>query len=147
MQVADREPIAPAAKLILVIDDEPAISWLLGSTFRGRGHDVETASNGRDGLAHARRRPPDVVVLDVVMPGMDGFRVLEELRSAPLTATVPVLVMSAAFDPSFGPRARQHGVSFIEKPFDWANVVRAVEELLLGSGAFILPACYNPRRS
>jgi len=117
-------------KLVLIIDDEPVIAWLLGSALRDRGHGVEIATNGLDGLAHARRRRPDAVMLDVMMPEMDGFTVLEALRSDPHTAEVPVLLMSAAFEPSFRQRAQQYGGVFVEKPFDWAKVIRTVESLL-----------------
>ena len=120
----------PEIKRVLVVDDEPAIAWLLASTLQGRGHHVETSHNGRDVLALARSHQPHVVVLDVVMPEMDGFRVLEELRSDPGTAQVPVLLMSAGFDPVFRQRARQEGVAFVEKPFDWTRVVQRVESLL-----------------
>jgi len=119
-------------KLVLIIDDEPAIAGLLGSAFRVRGHDVVTATNGPDGIARARERRPDAVVVDLVMPDMDGFRVLEALRSDATTADVPVLVMSAGFDPTVGPRAHREGVPFLAKPFDWTRLVHTVEELLTG---------------
>ena len=121
-------------RTVLIIDDEPAVAWLLGSAFRDRGHAVEIATDGRDGLAHARRRTPDAVLLDVMMPEMDGFHVLEALRSDPRTADVPVLLMSAAFDASYRQRARQHGGAFIEKPFDWSKLIHAVESLLVSGG-------------
>ena len=117
-------------KRVLVVDDEPAIAWLLASTLQGCGYHVETSHNGRDVLALARSHQPHVVVLDVVMPEMDGFRVLEALRADPDTAQVPVLLMSAGFDPAFRQHARQEGVAFLEKPFDWSRVVGCVESLL-----------------
>jgi CheY-like chemotaxis protein len=120
----------PDTKRVLVVDDEPAIAWVLASTLQGRGHHVETSHNGRDVLALARSHRPHVVVLDVVMPEIDGFRVLEELRSDPDTAHVPVLLMSAGFDPGIRQRARQEGVPFLEKPFDWTRLVQSVESLL-----------------
>lgn len=118
------------AKLVLIIDDEPVIAWLLASALRDRGHGVEVATNGMDGLARARRHRPDAMVLDVMMPEMDGFSVLEALRSDPQTAEVPVLLMSAAFEPSYRQRADLYGGVFVEKPFDWARVIRTVESLL-----------------
>ena len=125
----------PEIKRVLVVDDEPAIAWLLASALQGRGHHVETSHNGRDVVALALSQQPHVVVLDVVMPEMDGFRVLEALRSDPGTAQVPVLLMSAGFDPGFRQRARQEGVAFLEKPFDWARLVQSVESLLLRNDA------------
>jgi len=120
----------PDIKRVLVVDDEPAIAWVLASTLQGRGHHVETSHNGRDVLALARSHQPHVVVLDVVMPEMDGFRVLEALRSDPGTAQIGVLLMSAGFDPAFRQRALQEGVAFLEKPFDWTRIVQCVESLL-----------------
>jgi CheY-like chemotaxis protein len=124
-----RVQAVPDVKRVLVVDDEPAIAWVLASTLQGRGHHVETSNHGREVLALARAHQPHVVVLDVVMPEMDGFRVLEELRSDPGTARVPVLLMSAGFDPEFRARALQQGVAFLEKPFDWNRVVQCVESL------------------
>jgi CheY-like chemotaxis protein len=119
----------PEIKRVLVVDDEPAIAWVLASTLQGRGHHVKTSHNGRDVLALARSHRPDVVVLDVMMPEMDGFRVLEALRSDPETAEVRVLLMSAGFDPRVRQRARDEGVAFLEKPFDWTRMVQCVESL------------------
>jgi len=82
----------PEARL-LVVDDEPNILELLATSLRFAGFEVATATNGRDALAEARRLRPDLVVLDVMMPDMDGFAVVRRMRGEGTTA--PVLFLTA----------------------------------------------------
>src|SRR5262245_31664593 len=102
-------------KFVLIIDDEEIIARLLASALSSRGLDVQTATRGAMGVTAAWRRPPDAVVLDVMMPEMDGFQVLNALRGDPRTERVPVLMVSAGFDPNYGLRAGQHGALFLGK--------------------------------
>lgn len=78
---------------ILVIDDDPAITSVLKRGLAYEGFVVDTASSGVEGLAVARERPPDLVVLDIMMPGLDGLEVLRRLRAA--DAPLPVLLLAA----------------------------------------------------
>jgi signal transduction histidine kinase/DNA-binding response OmpR family regulator len=80
---------------VLAIDDERDALALVTETLRPAGYEVETASGGRDGVAAARARPPDLVLLDLMMPDMTGFEVVEALRTDPATRDVPVLVVTA----------------------------------------------------
>ncbi len=82
----------PEARL-LVVDDEPNILELLATSLRFAGFEVATATNGREALAEARRLRPDLVVLDVMMPDMDGFEVVRRMRGE--GATAPVLFLTA----------------------------------------------------
>ncbi len=83
------------ARLALVIDDDPDARTMIGAAVRSFGLEVAESASGPDGLESARRRAPDVVLLDLVMPGMNGFKVLEEMRSDPDLASVPVLIVTA----------------------------------------------------
>jgi CheY-like chemotaxis protein len=80
---------------LLVVDDDPVVREELSSFLGERGYRVETAAGGADGLALAAVDPPDAVILDLLMPELDGFTVLERLRSAPATAHVPVVILTA----------------------------------------------------
>lgn len=84
----------PAVKVLLV-DDEPDILRLLSFALQAEGYQVITALNGLDALKYVRQERPDIVILDVMMPGMDGFEVCNELRSKPETAGLPIIMLSA----------------------------------------------------
>jgi two-component system response regulator (stage 0 sporulation protein F) len=79
---------------ILVIDDEPGIRDLLDTLLSRKGYDVVLADNGQKGLEVLRRARPDVVVLDLKMPGMDGLTVLQQVRG--LNPTQPVIILTGA---------------------------------------------------
>ena len=84
---------------ILVVDDDEAIRQLLGTYFHvvhKDKHEVHIATDGVEGIMLAECHQPDIILLDIIMPGMDGFTVLERLKSAERTANIPVVLMSAA---------------------------------------------------
>ena len=83
-------------KTILIIDDEEPIRVLLKLTLQSAGYDsVLEASNGEDGLALAMRYKPDLILLDLMMPGIDGFEVIRRLRADPATADIQIVILSA----------------------------------------------------
>ena len=82
-------------KKILVIEDDPATLRLIRYTLEGEGYQVLTASNGLEGLRKAREEDPDLIVLDVMLPGIDGFEICHRLRAEPQTAQLPILMLSA----------------------------------------------------
>jgi DNA-binding response OmpR family regulator len=77
-------------KKILVIEDDPAISRLVDYSLRHEGYDVIAATNGLGGIRKANEESPDLVILDVMLPGMDGFEICHRLRSEPNTAKLPI---------------------------------------------------------
>ena len=118
---------------VLVVDDDASIRRLLEVTFRTEGLDVETARDGRDGLARALSDPPDVVVLDVMMPELDGWEVAERLAADPRTATVPVVFLSARTQDADVTRGRELGAAaYVTKPFDVFDLCELVHELVEG---------------
>lgn len=95
------------------------------------GWDVTTASSGADGVERAREEMPDVVLLDVMMPGMDGPTTLSHLRADPLTKAVPVILLTAKVRP--GERRELDGLDvsgIIGKPFDPMTLASQVSEML-----------------
>src|ERR1700704_6112526 len=94
---------------ILVIDDEQGIRDLLDTLLRRKGYDVVLAESGRKGLELFRRERPDVVVLDLKMPGMDGLAVLQQVRS--LDPALPVIILTGAGTPETEQQVRAMGVT------------------------------------
>jgi CheY-like chemotaxis protein len=116
---------------VLVVDDEPTIRLLLQAILAQEGHEVETAADGVDALQAVERDLPDVVLLDLAMPNMDGWHFLEELRSRNLRSKVRVIIVSATSDTESMERSAAEGVNErIAKPFDATAIVQAVEGVL-----------------
>jgi CheY-like chemotaxis protein len=104
---------------VLVIDDEPDVRWLIRMSLERAGHEVIDAEDGLRGIAMAMKQRPEIIVLDLMMPVMDGYGVLAELSKDPRTANVPVIVLSARAIPDEAERAVGAGARrFLEKPFD-----------------------------
>lgn len=113
---------------ILVIDDEPAIADVLRMLLEFRGHEVLVANDGSRGYATAQRQAPDVIVLDLMMPVMDGFATLEALRNDERTSTIPVVILSALGSAEVRQRCHDMGVrAVLQKPYKPEDLLRAVE--------------------
>jgi len=113
---------------ILVVDDEASIRELLNQELHEAGYEVRTAGNGREALDQIRRQPPDLVILDVMMPELSGFDVAAVLKNDPVTMDIPILILSIVQDKARGYRL---GVDrYLTKPIDTAALFREVGELL-----------------
>jgi signal transduction histidine kinase/CheY-like chemotaxis protein len=97
-------PLAPptATFSVLVIDDDPAARDLIARTLANEGYRIELTASGAEGLSAARERRPDVITLDVLMPGMDGWAVLAALKSDPATADIPVIMLTISDSEDMG---------------------------------------------
>lgn len=116
---------------VLVIDDEPDVLLLCRVNLRHDGHEVLEAPDGATGLAMAEASSPDVVVLDLMMPAMDGYAVLSALREAEATKHLPVLVLSAKTQIEDRRRSLETGGdAFLAKPFVPAQLAEAVSDLV-----------------
>ncbi|MCX8126601.1 MAG: response regulator [Dehalococcoidia bacterium] len=119
------------AKKILVVEDDPAALRLVQYTLQREGYEVITASNGLEGLKKATGESPDLLVLDVMLPGIDGFEIASRLRAQPATAGMPILMMSAKareVDRATGLKAGAD--DYVTKPVAPAEISRKVAELL-----------------
>jgi two-component system alkaline phosphatase synthesis response regulator PhoP len=118
-------------KQILVVDDDQEIVDLLQFNLEHAGFAVRTAANGNDALKIAREKTPDLVLLDLMLPGINGFTVCETLRREAATARVPVVMLTAMpgqFCKLFG---FEVGVSeFLEKPFSVQTLLARIRSLL-----------------
>ena len=116
---------------VLVIDDEAPIRLLCRVNLEAEGMDVLEAGDGPSGLQKAREERPDVVLLDVMMPGLDGWGVAEALLDDPTTAGIPIVFLTARAE--FRDRARGldiGGVDYITKPFNPVELAPLVRNLL-----------------
>jgi two-component system OmpR family response regulator len=121
------------ASRVLVVDDEDNITFLLDATLRHFGHDVRVATSGREALAGVAEFDPDLVLLDVMLPDLDGFEVLRRLRSD--GSHVPVLFLTARDTTEDLVRGLTlGGDGYIRKPFSVEEIVAQVQALLRRSG-------------
>ena len=114
---------------ILVIDDDPTVTSVLKRGLAYEGFTVDTAGTGAQGLAIARDHAPDLVILDVMLPGLDGFQVLERLRNA--DAELPVMMLTARDGPADQVRGLDQGADdYVVKPFTLDVLAARVKALL-----------------
>jgi len=114
---------------ILVIEDNADLAYGLRNNLEIEGYQVDVAADGTRGLAHARAAPPDLVILDLMLPGLDGFRVLRALRADGLG--LPVLVLTARGEEADKVRGLKLGADdYVTKPFGVLELLARVEALL-----------------
>lgn len=116
---------------ILVVDDEQDLAWSLAHSLRFAGHEVVTAADGAEGLSQAWRQRPDVVILDVVMPYLNGLQVCQRLRADPSLAGLPILFLTVKNEIQDKLRGFEAGGDdYLPKPFDLRELRCRVEALL-----------------
>lgn len=114
---------------ILVVDDDPAVTSVLKRGLAFEGYAVDVASSGRQGMSMARDKAPDLVILDLMMPGMDGFEALSRLRNA--EPNLPVLMLTARDGPDDQVKGLEGGADdYVVKPFSFAILAARVKALL-----------------
>jgi DNA-binding response OmpR family regulator len=118
--------------LVLVADDDPDILLLMTLTLERDGYDVVAAKDGLSALEAAVERAPHLVLLDLMMPGLDGYEVTRRLRREPTTKNLPIVIVTAAAEESQAARALEAGAdAYMKKPF-------SPRELLAKTAALIL---------
>jgi DNA-binding response OmpR family regulator len=116
---------------VLIVDDEPMARTLLRLMLVRAGFNVFEAEDGFDALEKVRKNQPDVVLLDVMMPGMDGFAVCEALRNEASTATLPIVMLSAKTDlESMNKGLRVGATKYLTKPISPEELTQHVREVL-----------------
>ncbi|AWI85070.1 two-component system response regulator [Alloyangia pacifica] len=115
---------------VLAIDDSRTIRNLLRISLEGAGFEFHSACDGVEGVEQFSEVEPDVVITDINMPNMDGFGVIETLRSGPNRTTVPIIVLTTESGADLKARARAAGATgWIVKPFDDASLVSVLRRL------------------
>jgi CheY-like chemotaxis protein len=119
------------AQTILLIEDDPLSARLADLVLGSEGYQVIVAQNGIQGLKVARETPPDLVLLDLMLPGLDGFEVLNRMRSDPQTANVRVVIVSSKSQPTDKETAAKIGAdAYLTKPYRKADLLEMVRSLL-----------------
>jgi twitching motility two-component system response regulator PilH len=117
--------------LVLIVDDSPTEQHVFCKALERHGYDTVVASDGEEALATAEQARPEVIVMDVVMPGMNGFQATRRLSRNPATAEIPVVIVSAKgqeTDRIWG--LRQGAAQYLVKPVDVVDLIAAVEAAL-----------------
>lgn len=121
-------------KRVLLVEDEPNIIEAIRFILSRDGWTVETHVDGATAVATILAAPPDVLVLDVMLPGKSGFDILKELRDDPATADLPVLILTAKGQGRDRELAERYGVTrFMTKPFSNAEVLETVNAMQAGA--------------
>jgi CheY-like chemotaxis protein len=119
---------------VLLVDDDPTTRNLISHFLRKENYIVEKAGGGTEGLAKARSGKPDLLVLDVVVPGMNGFELLSLLKKDPETASIPVLILSSLDEEEAIVKGLEEGADYITKPFSPRVLVAKIKKILKDAG-------------
>jgi CheY-like chemotaxis protein len=114
---------------VLFADDDPILHRLLQVNFRAVGITIDSVGRGDDALVRVIAAPPDALVLDATMPGMDGHEVYQRLREEPALASLPVIFLTGRGAEEFGAYAGEY-VTVVTKPFDPTELVKIVCEAI-----------------
>ena len=123
---------SPMSKKILVVDDEPNIVKLVESRLKASGYDVATAKDGQDAIAKAKQIKPDLILLDIMMPGMNGQEVLKELKKDASVSAIPVIMLTAKQETDDIVKSIVNGgaVDYIVKPFIATDFLKKINTAL-----------------
>jgi CheY-like chemotaxis protein len=120
-------------KKILIVDDEPDIVHFLGLRLVQNGYDVLKAYNGPEAIKIAKQELPDLIILDVMMPGMDGTAAAAILREDPATKDIPVIFLTCLFTKEDEKQSVSRGNVFVAKPYDVNELLKVVKENIRSS--------------
>jgi len=116
---------------VLAVDDENDILLIVKTALASEGFDMATASSGEDAITTAKEFKPDAIILDLMMPGMDGLTTLSELRKLKATATTPVIMLTGVSERKTIVNALNRGVAhYIVKPFECDELINKVRTVL-----------------
>ncbi len=116
---------------VLIVDDSITCSQSIAKVVEGLGHEVFFAEDGEVGIEKARTKKPDLILMDLVMPGMNGFQATRKLTRDPETSDIPVIIVSSKGEQAdivYG--QRQGAVGYMVKPFQEAAMIDAVDQII-----------------
>lgn len=118
------------AKKILIVDDEPGITLMLSARLKAGGYEVAVAADGQEGLDSARELKPDLVILDLMLPKIDGYKVCGFLKNDTRYAAIPILMFSARARDEDKKTAFEVGANaYVTKPFKPQEILEKIREL------------------
>ena len=127
----DPHEVPAQTPLMLIIDDERGILDFIQLGMRKEGFRIELAQDGPTGLSKARTLIPDIVILDIMLPGVDGFNICRQLRESPATADIPIIMLTAKDDVSDRVKGLSMGADdYLPKPFDFSELLARVQALM-----------------
>jgi len=130
----------PSKPLILVVDDNEVIRSLVKTILASQGMEIDSASDGDEALAYLRRRRPDVLLLDVGMPRVDGLEVLRQVRADPALHDLRVVMLTAVANTARFEKVYSHRPDgYLEKPFHVSDLIGAVRQALNSPAAQASP--------
>jgi len=116
---------------LLIVDDEPQVRKLLETLLQHEGYQTLTAASGEEALQLVAKQPPDLILLDIMMPGMDGYEVASQLKGDAATASIPIIMLSALSESSARVSGLETGAEeFISKPVERVELWLRVRNLL-----------------
>lgn len=119
------------SRRILIVDDEPNLLTAIAAVLRGEGFEAATARNGKDALLQLARSLPDLIVSDIRMPVMDGYKLARQLRSAPHTALIPIIFLTAKDETEDRIEGFRSGIDvYLTKPFEPEELVAVINSIL-----------------
>lgn len=117
-------------KSVLIVEDDPLTSDVLRTGLAERGYSVAVVENGKEALEHLREREADVILLDLMMPVMDGFSFLMEFKKTAAASRTRVVIVSArSMGELFGPGSRFGDYRFVEKPFQIDELAKIIQQV------------------
>ncbi|MBV1881084.1 MAG: twitching motility response regulator PilH [Pseudomonadales bacterium] len=116
---------------ILIVDDSPTETYKFKAMLEKHGYEILEAINGADGVAKAREEMPDVVLMDVVMPGLNGFQATRQLTKGAETAHIPIVIITTKDQETDRVWGRRQGASdYLTKPVDESILIKTIERVL-----------------
>lgn len=116
---------------ILLVDDSPTENFSIGSMLGRHGHDVIAAESGEEGMRLAREHHPDLILMDIVMPGLNGFQATRQLTRDPRTAAIPVVILTSKTQDSDRVWAQRQGAKdYLTKPVEEAVLLSTITRVL-----------------
>jgi len=119
---------------VLIVDDSPTETYKFKEILEKNGFEIISADNGADGVAVARQEKPDVVLMDVVMPGLNGFQATRQLKQGSETKHIPVIIVTTKDQETDKVWGRRQGASdYLTKPVDEAVLIDTIKRVMSGS--------------
>lgn len=129
------QQVSGSKRKVLVVDDDPQIRKILERMLIGPSYDVRTAVDGLTALSQVKEDPPDLVILDIMMPGMSGIEVCRQIRETNPEHPIQVLMLSAKDSQADRRRALEYGANdYVTKPFHIASLVRKIQYMFEKQG-------------
>jgi CheY-like chemotaxis protein len=124
-------PAPQKDKLVMIVDDDEVIVRLLSTQLKLNGYKTIAALDGEQAVRIAHQKTPDLILLDIAMPGLHGFAVIDKLRQSVHTLDIPIMIVSAFNDPDALHKAELYGIQeYVVKPFEVDDLIKKVDDIL-----------------